>query len=39
MKYAVEMPHTKFHKDWLWHSKVDGGGVAIHRHTDIMVIT
>jgi hypothetical protein len=24
--------HTKFHKDWLSHSEVEGG---LHRHTDI----
>jgi hypothetical protein len=31
MKYAVDMGsgtmiHTKFHKDWFTHSKIDGGG-------------
>jgi hypothetical protein len=40
MKYAVEMGsgnvHTKFHKDWFSHSKVDRGG--IRRHTDSMEI-
>jgi hypothetical protein len=30
--------HTKFHKNWFRHSKVDGGG-GIHRDTDSMVIS
>jgi hypothetical protein len=38
MKYAMEMgsgamKHTKFHKDWLRHSKVNRGG-GNTRHTD-----
>jgi hypothetical protein len=45
MKYAVEMGsgamiiHTKFHKDWFRHSKVDRGDTQTHRHTDSMVIS
>jgi hypothetical protein len=43
MKYAFVMDcgahviHTKFHKYWFRHSKVDG--VGIHRHTDSMQIS
>jgi hypothetical protein len=37
VRYAIEMglrwhdTHTKFHKDWFSHSKVDRGGQT-HRH-------
>jgi hypothetical protein len=43
MRYAMEIGsgtvdvHTEFHKDWLRHSKVNGGGGG-HRNADIMGI-
>jgi hypothetical protein len=40
MKYAVEMGsgviHTKFNKDWFWHSRFGMGGLTERQDGDLI---